>query len=177
MSPRPRILSVIGARPEIMQAAPVSDRTSRAVPPPLVAPRPESVRTGGTHGEQVSTERNHGQRGAERRAARSHRHGNSGANSHAKGIDNRSSAGGRRLGHEKRAGKTAAEPRGQGTPRGGAQSPKRVKPTTQSRSAPQKSLTPKPSVQAPVAPAVELPRAAPAPGPKVAPPGQSNNGR
>ena len=52
---------------------------ARAVPPPLVAPRPEAVRTSGTHGEQVSGERNHGQRGAERRAARSHRHGNSGA--------------------------------------------------------------------------------------------------
>src|SRR4029079_8206175 len=102
----------------------VSDRTSRAVPPPLVAPRPESVRTGGTHGEQVSTELTTGQRAPERRAARSHRHGNSGANSHAKGIDNRSSAGGRRLGHEKRAGKRRAEPAGQGTPRGGAQSPK-----------------------------------------------------
>jgi RNA polymerase sigma factor (sigma-70 family) len=154
-----------------VQTAPASDKASRVVPPPLVEPRPESVRTSGTHGEQVSGERNHGQRGAERRAARSHRHGNSGASSHAKSVDHRSSAGGRRLGHEKRAGRTVAEPRGQGTPGGKAQSPKAVKPTTQSRSAPQNSVTP-PTVQ--VAPTVELPQAAPAP--KASPPGQLKNG-
>ena len=131
-----------------VQTAPASDRSSRAVPPPLVEPRPESVRTSGTHGEQVSGERNHGRRGAERRAARSHRHGNSGARSRAKSIDHPSSAGGRRLGQEKRAVKTAAEPRGRGVGSGKTSSPKPPKPATQSRSAPQKPVTPKPSVQA-----------------------------
>ncbi len=90
-----------------MQRAPAADRTRNTTPPPLVAPTPEAVRTSGTHGEQVSTERNHGQRGAERRTARSHRHGNAG--SRARTREN--SAGGRRLGQDKRASRTAAEPR------------------------------------------------------------------
>ncbi len=77
-----------------VQLAPAADRARDTTPPPLVAPRPEAVRTSGTHGEQVSSERNHGQRGAERRAERSHRHGNSGPNSRDKAPSDRSSAGG-----------------------------------------------------------------------------------
>ena len=158
-----------------MQRAPAADRARTATPPPLVAPRPEAVRTSGTNGEQVSTERNHGQRGAERRAARSHRHGNTG--SQARSHEN--SAGGRRLGQDKRASRTAAEPRGHGVPGGQAkqaQQPKRVKPVTQSRPVPQQQAAPKPKVAAePAAPAVQVPNAAPAP--KATPPGQLKNGR
>src|SRR4051794_25304145 len=45
-----------------VQQAPAADTAREKTPPPLVAPRPEAVRTSGTHGEQLSTERNHGQR-------------------------------------------------------------------------------------------------------------------
>ena len=156
--------------------APAADRARDTTPPPLVAPRPEAVRTSGTHGEQVSSERNHGQRGAERRAERSHRHGNSGANSRDKAPSDRSSAGGRRLGQEKRAGRTAAEPRGRGGQGGQSKQPKAVKPVTQSRPAPERQVTPKPPVRAePVAPAVQVPEAAPAP--KATPHGQLKNGK
>jgi RNA polymerase sigma factor (sigma-70 family) len=156
------------------EIAPAAKHPSKAVPPPLVEPRPESVRTSGTHGEEISTERDHGKRGAERRAERSHRHG-AATKSRAKNQDRGNSAGGRRLGHEKRAGRTAAEPRGNGVPGGKAISPKRVKPVTQSRPAP-KRATP-PPVQLPAAPTVEVPNAAPAPAPKVTPPGQLKNGK
>ena len=144
-----------------VQAAPAADSVRGTVPPPLVDPRPESVRTPGTHGEQVSSERNHGQRGAARRAERSHRQGTAGSKS--RGHEN--SAGGRRLGQEKRA---AAEPRGRGG-QGGQGKP----PVTQSRPAPQPQ--PKQTVPVePVAPAVEVPQSAPAPGPRATPPGQLN---
>jgi RNA polymerase sigma factor (sigma-70 family) len=144
------------------QIAPAADKAPKTVPPPLVAPRPESVRTSGTHGEQISTERNHGKRGAERRAERSHRHG---ATSKARANPDRgNSAGGRRLGQEKRA---VAEPRTQ-TPRGQLK-PKPVKPVTQSRPAP-RQVTP---VQPPV---LELPDTVPAPAPKASPPGQLKSG-
>jgi RNA polymerase sigma factor (sigma-70 family) len=142
-----------------VQAVPAADSPRRTVPPPLVAPRPESVRTSGTHGEQVSNERNHGQRGAERRAARSHGHGN--ADSKSRGQEN--SAGGRRLGLEKRAGRVA-EPRGRGVPGGQA------KPVTPVRPTPQRQAAPEPVAPVePVAPAVEV---SPAPGPRATPPGQ-----
>ncbi|HEX6653783.1 MAG TPA: RNA polymerase sigma factor, partial [Thermoleophilaceae bacterium] len=134
-----------------VQQAPAADRARSTTPPPLVAPRPESVRTSGTHGEQVSTERNHGQRGAERRTARSHRHGNTGSQART----NENSAGGRRLGQDKRASRTASEPRGQ------AKQPNRVKPVTQSRPAPQGQAAPKAAVPA-EPPTVEVPEAAPA---------------
>jgi RNA polymerase sigma factor (sigma-70 family) len=151
-----------------VQVAPAADRAPGSVPPPLVAPRPESVRTSGTHGEQVSGERSHGQRGADRRAARSHPHGNTGSGS--RGQDN--SAGGRRLGQEKRAGRTVTEPRG----RGGQQPEKAVKPVTQSRPAPQRQAPQKALVPAnPVAPAVQVPDTAPAP--RAAPPGQLKTGK
>ena len=149
-----------------VQVAPAADSVRDTVPPPLVAPRPDAVRTSGTHGEQVSNERNHGQRGAERRAARSHRHGGSGA---SKSRTHENSAGGRRLGEERRANRIAAEPRGHGAP---AKEP-RVKPVTQSRPAPERQTSPRPIVPVePVAPVVEVPEAAPAPSPRSAPPGQ-----
>ena len=112
-----------GERDGAVQEAPAAhrtpDTTKGTVPPPLVAPRPETVRTAGTHGEQVSGERGHGQRGAERRAARSHRHGGLAPRAGGKAQEHSGSAGGRRLGQDKRAGRTAAEPRGHGVPRGG----------------------------------------------------------
>jgi hypothetical protein len=155
-----------------MQRAPAADRARSTTPPPLVESRPEAVRTSGTHGEQVSTERNHGQRGAERRTARSHRHGNAG--SQARTHEN--SAGGRRLGQDKRASRTAAEPRGRGAPGGGQAKQPRVKPVTQSGPVPQRRPAPKAAVPAePVAPTVEVPQAAPSP--KATPPGQLKSGR
>jgi RNA polymerase sigma factor (sigma-70 family) len=159
-----------------VQSAPASHVTPRTTPPPLVEPRPESVRTSGTHGEAVSGERNHGQRGAERRAARSHRHGNTGSNSRGKARDHQNSSGGRRLGQDKRPDRTVAEPRGHGVLGGQDRTPK-VKPITQSRPAPQRQAPQQPAVQAPVAPTVEVPEAAPAPAPKASPPGQLNAGK
>jgi RNA polymerase sigma factor (sigma-70 family) len=157
-----------------VQAAPAADTVREATPPPLVAPRPEAVRTSGTHGEQVSGERSHGQRGAERRAERSHRQGSGGANRAA----GESSAGGRRLGQEKRANRMAAEPRGRGVPGGGQAREPRVKPVTQSRPAPRRQGSPKPAVPVePVTPVVPVPEAAPAPAPKTPPPGQLKNGK
>jgi RNA polymerase sigma factor (sigma-70 family) len=157
-----------------VHVAPAADRVRDAVPPPLVAPRPESVRTSGTHGEQVSGARSHGQRGAERSAARSHRHGGNNTKSPA-GQGNRSSDGGRRLGQEKRAARTIAEPRGNGAPGG---KPKAVKPVTQPKPVPQRQATPKPTVPVePVAPTVQVPEAVPAPAPKATPPGQLKNGK
>ena len=140
-----------------VEQVPAADSVRDTVPPPLVAPRPESVRTSGTHGEQVSSERNHGQRGAERRAARSHRHGNAGSKSRA--GDN--SAGGRRFGQDRRANRTAAEPRGRGVPGGQAKEP-RGKPVTPAP----RSMVP----VEPVAPVLEVPETAPAP--KTTAPGQ-----
>jgi RNA polymerase sigma factor (sigma-70 family) len=155
-----------------VQVAPAADRAKEAVPPPLVAPRPDAVRTSGTHGEQVSGERDHGQRGAERRAARSHRHGNTARSSRGNGAEHSNSSGGRQLGQSKRAGRTAAEPRGRGVPAGGQA--KSRKPLTQSRQAPQGQST-KPNVSLdPVVPAVE-PQAAPAPATKTTPPGRLNS--
>ena len=154
-----------------VQQAPAADRARSTTPPPLVAPRPDAVRTSGTHGEQVSTERNHGQRGAQRRAERSHRHGSTG--SQARTHEN--SSGGRRLGQDKRASRTAAEPRGHGVPGGNAKQ-QHVKPVSQSRPAPQRQTAPKAAVPAePVAPPLQLPEAAPAP--KAAPPGQLKSGK
>jgi RNA polymerase sigma factor (sigma-70 family) len=147
-----------------VQVAPAADRARATTPPPLVAPRPDAVRTSGTHGEQVSNERNHGQRGSERRAERSHRHGGSGAQTRSR----ENSAGGRRLGQERRANRTAAEPRG----RGGQTKAPKVKPVTESRPAPQRQTAPQPTV--PAEPVVPVPEAAPAP--KAAPPGRLNNG-
>jgi RNA polymerase sigma factor (sigma-70 family) len=144
-----------------VQQAPAADTVRDTTPPPLVAPRPDSVRTSGTHGEQVSSERNHRQRGDERRAARSHRHGGTGPN-------HENSAGGRRLGQDNRASRTAAEPRGRGVPGGQARDP-RVKPVTQSRPVPQHQTAPKAAVPVePVAPTVEVPETAPG----TSPPGR-----
>jgi RNA polymerase sigma factor (sigma-70 family) len=151
-----------------VQVAPAADRAKKTVPPPLVAPRPGAVRTSGTHGEQISGERNHGQRGTERRAERSHRHGNTAATRNE--SDHSGSAGGRRLGHERRADRTAAEPRGRDMQ---PKPQKALRPVTQSRPAPQRQSTPRLPAD-PVAPVV--PEVPPAPAPKTASPGQLKNG-
>ena len=171
-----------------VQLAP-GDRAAESVPPPLVAPRPDSVRTSGTHGEQVSGERSHGQRGDERRAARSHRHG-PGPASHAK---ENGSSGGRRLGREKHAGRPAAGERGRGgaaKPDGAGKPDRTVEPGSRSNSTGPKQTAPKqqapkqavpkqsapePSVEAPAAPTVDAPASAPAL--KAAPPGQLKTGK
>jgi len=154
-----------------VQMAPAADRAKQAVPPPLGAHRSEAVRTSGTHGEQVSGERNHGQRGTER----SYPHRNTAARSRRNDTTHSDSAGGRSLGQERRADRTASEPRGRGVSGGQSKPVKPVKPVTQSRPAPQLQATPKTTPPAdPVAPAVQAPAVAPAP--KATPPGQLKQG-
>jgi RNA polymerase sigma factor (sigma-70 family) len=154
-----------------VQEAPAADTVRGATPPPLVEPRPDSVRTSGTHGEQVSNERNHGQRGTERRAERSHRQGDPGSKSRPNSRGRENSAGGRRVGQDNRANRTASEPRGRSVPGGGAKEPKTVKPVTRSNpAAPSRQSAPAVPVE-PVAPAVQAPVPAPS-APKAAPPGQ-----
>jgi RNA polymerase sigma factor (sigma-70 family) len=148
-----------------VQVAPTRDRGGAEAPAPAAAHPP--VETGGAHGRQISGERNHGQRGAERRAARSHGHGYAGSKSRGKDLDRTSSSGGRRLGHAKRADRVAAEPRGQiNGSRGQANRP--VKPVPQVKAAPPKQVAP--TAPVPQAPPVAVPEAAP--GPKATPPGQ-----
>jgi RNA polymerase sigma factor (sigma-70 family) len=152
-----------------VQEVPAAQKGRSTNPPPLVAPRPESVRTAGTHGEEISSARSHGQRGAERRGERAHRHSGAGSSS----ATHESSAGGRRLGQDKRASRTAAEPRGRGVPGGGQAKQRQAKPVTQSRSAPQGRSAPKAEVvPESTAPAAPVPPAPPASGPKATPPGR-----
>jgi RNA polymerase sigma factor (sigma-70 family) len=122
------------------------------------------VETGGAHGERISSERNHGQRGAERREARSR---GDGWRREAGKPDRTSSAGGRRLGQEMRDLRGTASPRsGRGTDR--TSKPERaapLKPETQSRPAPEVKAAPE-TVPVPV------PEPAPVPEPQLSAPGQ-----
>jgi RNA polymerase sigma factor (sigma-70 family) len=154
-----------------VQVAPASDSVRGETPAPAAAHRPAAVQTGGAHGEQISSMRNHGQRGAERRAARSHGHGYAGSKVRAKNLDHTSSSGGRRLGQAKRADRVAAEPRGQGST-GKPKAERPARPVTQSRPAPQRQTTP--NVQ-PTPPAATIP--VPEAAPKAAPPGQLKPGK
>jgi RNA polymerase sigma factor (sigma-70 family) len=130
-----------------------------------------AVETGGAHGERISSERSHGLRGAERRDARSR--GN--ATGLSKKGQDRSSAGGRKLGQEKRAGKAPREPHVRSLAKDPAAKarPERIErtPAKPVRPAP----APKPKVQAtpvePVEPVV-VPEATPVTPPNASAPGQ-----
>jgi RNA polymerase sigma factor (sigma-70 family) len=100
-----------------------------------------AVETRGAHGERISGERSHGRRGAEQRSERAN--GKAWAGSKPK-RDRTSAAGGRKRGHEKRAERTAGEPRGNAHGRNGTAKGQ----TKQRASKPQAS---RPSAQAPAA--------------------------
>jgi RNA polymerase sigma factor (sigma-70 family) len=174
------------------EVAPAADGVGRgddealpaAAPGPAHAPgetRGAHGETRGARGERISSERNRGQRGAERRAARSNGHGHAGSKPKAGKGEQTNSAGGRKLGHQKQAERGGAGSRGvarghdpsfkaapkQGQPPKSAQPPKATQPKP-----PEARVTPpaggRTKFEAAPAP---LPEAAPAP--KVAPPGQS----
>jgi RNA polymerase sigma factor (sigma-70 family) len=117
--------------------------------------------TGREHGARISGERNHGQRGAERRAARSRGHGNAGLKSRSGGQGQPN--GGRRLGLEKRGA------RADGPPAGGVRSLERRSAPAEpkSRPTPEPKAAPAPRVQSePPPPEVEpivVPEPVPAP--------------
>jgi RNA polymerase sigma factor (sigma-70 family) len=129
-----------------VQVAPANDtNTGETSAPAPAAHAPTRPETAGAHGAQVSGERSHGRRGSERRAERSHGHGNAGSKSRGNGQDRTSSAGGRRLGQEKRANRPAAEPRGRDAAPGAAKPARPEKPVVQSKPAP---AQPAPKVRA-----------------------------
>jgi RNA polymerase sigma factor (sigma-70 family) len=143
--------------PADVAPAPNERRDQHATPAaPHGAP---AVATRGAHGERISADRSHGRRGAERRSERAN--GNAWAGSKPK-HDRTNVAGGRKLGHEKRAERAAGEQRGNahgrnGTAKGQAkQAP--PKPAASRPTAP-KPATGKPTVQkaAPQKPALEKP--------------------
>jgi RNA polymerase sigma factor (sigma-70 family) len=155
-----------------VHVAPVRDakRTDTPAPAAAHAPTRANVETGGAHGREVSGERSHGRRGAERRAERSHGHGNAGSKSRGKGRDHTSSAGGRRLGQEKRASGPADAPRGRDGAPGQLKRTRPEKAVVQPKPAP---VRPAPKVKpnpAPPPAQVVVPQSAPAP--KATPPGQ-----
>jgi RNA polymerase sigma factor (sigma-70 family) len=121
------------------------------------------VETGGAHGERISSERNHGQRGAERRAARSRGRGNAGSKANNNGVT--SSAGGRRLGYEKRTERGADTLRGSGRGQSPTSRPEAPRAVPQTKAVP-------PATVEETAPALPVPESAPAPAPETYPPGQ-----
>jgi RNA polymerase sigma factor (sigma-70 family) len=177
------------AQKEAVEVAPAADGAGRdagvAAPGKSQGSARATGETGGARGERISSERSHGQRGAERRAARSNGHGKAGSKSKAGKSEHTNSAGGRKLGQEKRAARTEAGSRGlarghdpsfkaapkQAQPPKSTQPPKPAQPpkATQPK-APQARATPPASggVDVQLAPA---PRAAPAP--KAIAPGQA----
>jgi RNA polymerase sigma factor (sigma-70 family) len=153
------------------KSTPAAERSARA-----------TGETKGVRGERISSERNHGQRGAERRAARSKGRGNAGSKSRAGKTDRTNSAGGRKLGRQKQAERAAGERRGiaRGQDPAFKPEPKQParpqRPVTQSTPAPQArggapaggDLAP-----APVIEAAPVPEATLVPETKAAPPGQA----
>jgi RNA polymerase sigma factor (sigma-70 family) len=173
------------AQHEAVEAAPAADRVGHgagASSPAAERSARATGETGGVRGERISSERNHGQRGAERRDARSNGHGNAGSKSKEDKTEHTSSAGGRKLGQQKQAERAADGQRGvargqdpafKASPRG---TPPQ-KPTSQSRPLASPRATPptaaQPKAQAAPAPVLET---APEPieaAPKPVPPGQS----
>jgi RNA polymerase sigma factor (sigma-70 family) len=166
------------AEDEAIEVAPAkngADRDGGSSAPGAPGSARATGETRGVRGERISSERNHRQRGAERRAARSNGRGNAG--SKAEKTEHTNSAGGRKLGQEKRAERGAArgrDPLLKAEPRA-TQPPKPVRPV---QPAPEPRAVPpanaQPKVQATPAP---VPEEAPAPildAPKAVPPGQAN---
>jgi hypothetical protein len=167
------------------EVAPAADGAGRGGDEALPPAAPVSARalgeTRGARGERISSERNRGQRGAERRAARSNGHGHAGSKPKAGKGERTNSAGGRKLGHQKQAERGGAGSRGvaRGHDPSFKAAPERGQPPTSAQ--PPKATQPKPPEARVTPPAggrtkfeaapAPLPEAAPAP--KVAPPGQS----
>jgi RNA polymerase sigma factor (sigma-70 family) len=158
------------AENEAVEVAPATDRHGAAAHEPA-----SGVETRGAHGERISSERNHGQRGAERRSERSNGHAYAGSKS--KKGEHTSSAGGRKLGQQKRAAGERGVARGHDPAFRTAPKPAAPqKPATQPRPAPQPRVAPRGSGEARVEvapPAVIETAPAPlAPAPNPVPPGQ-----
>jgi hypothetical protein len=154
------------------QVAPSSVRQDGSTPAAIRRTNP--VETGGAHGERISSERSHSLRGDERRTARSQGHGYAGSNAREPNPERTSSAGGRRVGQEKRTERVAPtrpDPAGgQGsTGRAGPRTTAPTRPETQSRAVPQTKDVPPATVEE-IAPALPVPDAPPAPGQKAATP-------
>ncbi len=165
------------AQNEAVEVAPAADGVRPGAGAPAAAHEPASgVETRGAHGERISSERNHGQRGAERRSERSNGHAYAGSKS--KKGEHTSSAGGRRLGQQKRAERSAGE---RGAARGHDPALKKQaapqKPATQPRPLAQPRPTPPASgrtrVQTAPAPVPEAPAPVLEAAPKAVPPGQA----
>jgi RNA polymerase sigma factor (sigma-70 family) len=128
------------AQQEAGQVAPAREAPrGEAVGPD--APHPP-VATQGEHGELISSERNRAQRGTEQRSERAQGHAYAGSKRRADTPDNTSSAGGRRLGLDKREASVEHSRQGQARDRtstGGTERPTR--PETQS-GAPRERPTP-----------------------------------
>jgi RNA polymerase sigma factor (sigma-70 family) len=164
------------AEQEPARVAPAPGDARHDAGTPAPARRPAATETRGAHGERISGERSHGQRGAERRAARSQGHGYAGSKPKRPKPERTSSAGGRKLGHEKRAERTAAAPRALGrgqkdAARGQAKRATPSKPVAQSKPTPPRATPPQANRQG-TAPAPALPAPAPEAVPDIASPGK-----
>jgi RNA polymerase sigma factor (sigma-70 family) len=160
------------AQDEAVEVAPAADGVGHGAGAPAAAHEPASgVETRGAHGERISSERNHGQRGAERRSERSNGHAYAGSKS--KKGEHTNSAGGRKLGQQKRAERTTGGSRGLARGQDPAFKTE-PRPSQPPRPSPVPPAGGQPKVQAAPAPIVE---AAPAPtlesAPKPVPPGQA----
>ena len=161
------------AQDEAVDVAPAADGVRHGADAPAAAHAPASgVETRGAHVERISSERNHGQRGAERRSERAKGHAYAGSKS--KRGEHTNSAGGRRLGQQKQAERTQRGSRGLAR---GQDPTFKTEPRPSQQPAPQARNVPpasgRPKVQAAPAP---VPESAPAPEvsvPETIPPGQA----
>jgi RNA polymerase sigma factor (sigma-70 family) len=157
------------AQDEAVEVAPAADGVRPGADAPAPAHAPASgVETRGAHGEQISSERNHGRRGAERRSERANGHPYAGSKS--KKVEHTSSAGGRRLGRQKQAERSQGGSRGLARGQDPAfktepRPPQQPKPVPQARNVPPANGQPKvqaaPAPEAESAPAVSVPKAIP----------------
>jgi RNA polymerase sigma factor (sigma-70 family) len=161
--------AVVDRVTEPAHVTPAAQRHESA--PPAATQASPPVETGGAHGEMISTERSHGLRGAERRAARSRAHKNGNG-----APGERGSAQGRKTGYGKRTEKGAGTARGprERTPNTNAQ---RTRPSAERKATAQPTpARPAPRANAPATtsePIVTAPETVPPPVPDVTAPGQS----
>jgi RNA polymerase sigma factor (sigma-70 family) len=163
------------AQQDAAQVAPTRDAAHGEAVGPAAAHPP--VETRGAHGKLISSERNRGQRGAEQRSDRAEGHAYAGSKLRAERTERTSSAGGRRLGLEKREARverTRQDRTRDRTPTGVTERPAR--PETQS-GAPRERPTPQekavdPAVQESGAP-VPVPDTTPDAAPNSSAPGKA----
>ena len=143
------------------QVAPAPDRARGDTRAPAAVDVPAG--TSGAHGELIGSERSHGVRGDERRTARSQRDGYAGSKASKTRPERPSSAGGRRLGEERRAERVAPtrpdRARGQGS--SDRTAPARERPArseTRTRPSPETKAVPPATVDE-TAPALPVPQA------------------